>query len=293
MSKIIQFCPLCGSDRNKFFERCKFHGREVVNRICLNCGMVFQSPCMDEAEAAAFYATEYRLLNEGSVAPTARNMSVQHARAKSLADFAKPVIDFLASHLDIGCSMGILLGHFVEEYHCHPVGIEPGEAHRNFARQAGLTVYASLEDLEQNEHTRYSLVSMAHVLEHLPDPVGYLVHLRETLLDPAGWLLIEVPNLYAHDSFETAHLVAYSAHTLQQTLGKAGFEVIRLEQHGRPRSAWLPLYITVLASPRIGTQGPFRIHPERYVAAKRQFGMFSRHLLERIFPGRAWNKNEE
>ncbi len=69
MSKIVQFCPLCGSDRNKFFERCKFRGRDVVNRICLNCGLVFQSPCMDEDEAAAFYATEYRLLNEGSVDP--------------------------------------------------------------------------------------------------------------------------------------------------------------------------------------------------------------------------------
>ncbi len=139
----------------------------------------------------------------------------------------------LASHLDIGCSMGILLERFEKEYHCHPVGIEPGEAHRNHARQAGLTVYASLEELEQNEHARFSLISMAHVLEHLPDPVGYLVHLRETLLDPAGWLLLEVPNLYAHDSFETAHLVAYSAHTLQQTLGKAGFEVVRLEKHGQ------------------------------------------------------------
>ena len=293
MSKIVQFCPLCGSDRNKLFERSKFHSRDINNRICQNCGLVFQSPCMDEDEAAAFYEAEYRLLNDGSVAPTARNMSVQNARAESLAGFARPVIDRLSSHLDIGCSMGILLGRFEKEYHCHPVGIEPGEAHRTQARQAGLTVYASLEDLEQNEHTRYSLVSMAHVLEHMPDPVGYLVHLRETLLDPAGWLLIEVPNLYAHDSFETAHLVAYSAHTLQQTLGKAGFEVIRLEQHGRPRSAWLPLYITLLARPRMGAQGPFHIQPEHYVAAKRQLGMLSRHLLERLFPGWIWKKNEE
>jgi SAM-dependent methyltransferase len=293
MSKIIEFCPLCGSDRSNFFERSKFHGRDVVNRICLNCGLVFQSPCMDDDEAAAFYAAEYRLLNEGSIAPTARNKSVQHARAESLAGFTRPVIDSLASHLDIGCSMGILLGRFEKEYQCHPVGIEPGEAHRNHARQAGLKVYASLEELEQNEHARFSLVSMAHVLEHLPDPVGYLVHLRETLLDPAGWLLLEVPNLYAHDSFETAHLVAYSPHTLQQTVAKAGFEVVRLEKHGRPRSAWLPLYITLLARPKIDAQGSFHLHPERFVAPKRQLGMLWRHFIERLFPRWIWNKDAE
>jgi SAM-dependent methyltransferase len=247
---------------------------------------------MDDEEAAAFYATEYRLLNEGSAAPTARNINAQQARAGSLAGFARTEIDSLASHLDIGCSMGILLGRFQKEYGCHPVGIEPGDAHRQQARQAGLTVYASLEELEQNEHARFSLVSMAHVLEHLPDPVGYLVHLRETLLNPEGWLLLEVPNLYAHDSFETAHLVAYSAHTLQQTVGKAGFEVVRLEKHGRPRSAWLPLYITLLARPITGLQPAFQVRSERWVAPKRRLGMFSRHVLERLLPGRAWNKEE-
>ena len=293
MSKIVQFCPLCGSDRSMFFERTKFRGREIVNRICQNCGMVFQSPCMDDEEAAAFYATEYRLLNEGSVAPTARNISAQHARAESLAGFARPVIDRLSSHLDIGCSMGILLGRFEKEYHCHPVGIEPGEAHRAQARQAGLTVHASLEELEQKGPARFSLISMAHVLEHMPDPVGYLVHLRETLLDPAGWLLLEVPNLYAHDSFETAHLVAYSAHTLQQTVEKAGFEVVRLEKHGRPRSAWLPLYITLLARPRSGMQSKFHLHPEGWVVPKRQLGMLWRHFIERLFPRWIWKKDTE
>lgn len=49
---------------------------------------------------------------------------------------------------------------------------------------------------------------MAHVLEHLPDPVEYLVPSLKNLIDPAGWHLIEVPNLYAHDSFRPAHLVA-------------------------------------------------------------------------------------
>jgi hypothetical protein len=288
MSKIVQCCPLCGSDRSIFFERTNFRNREVVNRSCRDCGFVFQSPCMDDDEAAAFYATEYRLFNEGSITPTVKNISVQRARAEALAVFTRPVIDQLVFHLDIGCSIGVLLKHFEKVYHCHPVGIEPGEAHRNHARREGLTVYSSLEELEHNEHARFGLVSMAHVLEHLSDPVGYLVHLRETLLDLAGWLLIEVPNLYTHDSFETAHQVAFSAHTLRQTLEKAGFEIVRLEKHGRPHSAWLPLYITLLARPRSGMQSAFHLRAERCVALKRRVGIFRRHILERLFSRWIW-----
>jgi hypothetical protein len=290
MSKTVQFCPLCGSDHNNFFERFKFRDRDISNRICLNCGLVYQSPCMDENEMAAFYATEYRLLNEGSVTPTARNISAQQARAEALAGFARPLIGHPASHLDIGCSMGILLERFRKDFLSAPVGIEPGEAHRNQAHQAGLTVYASLEELEQNEHTRFSLISMSHVLEHLPDPVSYLVHLREKILDPSGWLLLEVPNLYAHDSFETAHLVAYSAHTLEQTLEKAGFGIVRLERHGRPRSALLPLYISVLAHPRSDPNWTYHLKPEHSVAIKRRLGMLYRRVMERLLPGLAWKK---
>jgi 2-polyprenyl-3-methyl-5-hydroxy-6-metoxy-1,4-benzoquinol methylase len=223
MSEIVQYCPLCKSEHGRLFDSRSFHGKAVVNRICLDCGLVFQSPRMTEAESAAFYGEEYRLFNEGSLDPTTRNMATQHARAESLLAFTGPLVEKVSRHLDIGCSMGILLQRFAENYHCQPAGIEPGEAHRARARKEGLTVYASLDELEKAGTGRFNLISMSHVLEHLPDPVGYLVHLRETLLDTRGWLLLEVPNLYAHDSFEVAHLVSYSCHTLFQTLKKSRF----------------------------------------------------------------------
>ena len=290
MSEKVLNCPLCKSEHSRAFDGRSFHGRAVVNRICQDCGLVFQSPRMTETESAAFYAEEYRLLNEGSVDPTARNMAAQHARAESLLAFTQPVVEKVSRHLDIGCSMGILLQRFTETYHCQPVGIEPGEAHRARAIKEGLTVYASLEELEKAETGHFALISLAHVLEHLPDPVGYLVHLRETRLDPQGWLLLEVPNLYAHDSFEVAHLVSYSAHTLMQTLEKAGFEVVKIERHGRPRSAVLPLYITLLARPNPAYRETLEIKAEKQVPLKRQFGILRRRILEKLMPKRAWLK---
>ena len=290
MTEAVLYCPLCKNESSQVFDKRLFRGLEVVNRVCQNCGLVFESPRMNEAESAAFYAEEYRLLNEGSVDPTARNITAQQARAGSLLAFTQPLVARVSRHLDIGCSMGILLQRFAANYHCQPAGIEPGDAHRARAIQSGLSVYASLEELQKAQTGRFDLISLAHVLEHLPDPVGYLTRLRDALLDPQGWVLIEVPNLYAHDSFEVAHLVSFSAHTLSQTLEMAGFEVVKLEQHGRPRSAVLPLYITLLARPNASLSRSKQVKPERLVSLKRRVGMARRKILEKLLPGRAWLK---
>lgn len=288
MPETVTQCPLCASGRSLPFDRRKFHGRLVENRLCQDCGLVYQSPRMTEAESAAFYADEYRLFQEGSADPTARNMAAQRLRVNALVAFTRPHLLAVVRHLDIGCSLGLLLQAFQEMYHNQPYGIEPGEAHRTHACKEGLTVYASLAELEKHETGRFDLISMSHVLEHLPDAVGYLSHLREQRLDPEGWLLVEVPNLYAHDSFETAHLVAYSPCTLRQSIEKAGFDIIRLESHGRPRSSLLPLYITLLARPRPNKQRIFHLRAERCVALKRRVGIFRRRVLERLFSRWIW-----
>ncbi len=289
MRKAVPFCPLCQSGRSKLFDRREFKGQEVVNRLCLDCGMVYQSPRMDEEETATFYASEYRLLNEGSTAPTSRNSAVQQARAEHLASFVRPKINTLNRHLDIGCSMGMLLKQFVQEYHCQPFGIEPGDAHRKQAQEHGLIVFASIEELEKDSEASFDLISMSHVLEHLSDPIGTLTHLRESLMSPDGWLLVEVPNLYVHDSFEVAHTLAFSEHTLKETFRQSGFEVVQFKKHGIPNSALLELFMTALCraaeSPDLAP-----IRPEHRVTVKRKAGMVWRHVLERINPQQAWLK---
>lgn len=287
MPEIVLQCPLCESGSSQLFDRGKFHGHLLENRICQACGLVYQSPRMTGSESAEFYAEDYRLLQEGSVDPTSRNMATQDKRARSLLEFTRPVVPAVSRHLDIGCSMGILLQHFQDDYHDQAVGVEPGEAHRRRASENGITVYAALEELEKAGEAPFDLVSMAHVLEHLPDPLAYLIHLRQSLLAADGWLLLEVPNLYAHNSFELAHLVAFSPHTLRETLRRAGFEIIKFGKHGRPNSALFPLFLTALCRPAMQPdRAPVR--PEHGVAFKRRLGMLRRWLLERVLPGRAW-----
>jgi 2-polyprenyl-3-methyl-5-hydroxy-6-metoxy-1,4-benzoquinol methylase len=288
MPETVSACPLCGHNQSAFFDRRTFQGQPVLNRICQACGLVFQSPRMSDVEREAFYSAEYRQLYQGWEGPDAKDLAVQSKRAESLLAFCQAYgLPGAGRYLDIGCSAGLLLEAFRQAYGCQVVGVEPGEAYREFAQQSGLEVVASLEALEQAGPAHFDLISLAHVLEHLPDPVHYLANLRESLLEGDGWLLIEVPNLYAHDSFEIAHLVSFSAHTLRQTLDLAGFEIVALEAHGRPRSRILPLYLTALARPAEAT-ATVQVQPESRVRLKRWWGMTRRGLLSRMFPRWAW-----
>jgi hypothetical protein len=286
MTEIVQSCLLCGSAANSPFDQREFRGQSVINVICMNCGLVYQSPRMTEAESQAFYATEYRPLYQGLEGPNPKDLAVQTARAKIALGFIQDQVKSTSSIMDIGCSTGILLQQFQAHYHCGVWGVEPGNEYRQYAQSLGLEVVPTLNELQPAGRAPFNLVSMMHVLEHLPDPVGYLKNIRENFLELDGWLLLEVPNLYAHDCFEVAHLVSFSAHTLTQVVQKAGFRVKQLCAHGLPRSSLLPLYLTLLAQPDSRTQ--FSLNPDRMVRLQRQLGFFRRRIAERFFPAHAW-----
>lgn len=287
MTETVTRCPLCSSEKSANFDLRLFRGVEVVNRICKGCGFVYQSPRMTEAELNEFYATGYRQVYQGEEGPSLADLNTQKARAASLLAFTQKKIEKITCHLDIGSSAGILLKTFQAVFENRMVGIEPGEAYLQYALGQGVTTYHNLEEMHQAENGRFYLISMAHVLEHLPDPVGYLIGLRENFLEPAGWLLLEVPNLYAHDSFEVAHLTAFSTHTLKQVLKQAGFKIVVMKKHGQPRSNIIPLFLTILAKP-LPEPKPGRVKPEKFVLIKRRVGMFTRHVLMVLIPRWAW-----
>lgn len=292
MPETVDKCLLCNAERSQLFDQRTFEGRVVENRICRACGFVYQSPRMTVAETNDFYAAEYRKLYQGSSDPTPKDLAVQELRAEWLAAFTKKHVKQVARVLDVGCSAGLLLQAFNHTFGCTPVGIEPGDSYRQVAAGTGFKTYPTLQEMQAAGEARFDLVSMAHVLEHIPDPLAYLVALREQTLTQEGYLLLEVPNLFMHDSFEVAHLSSFSAHSLRRLVDSAGFKVIAMEKHGRPRSNLLSYYLTVLCCPSTKkTRSPMR--PERMVKLKRRLGLFYRRVVSRLFPTLAWKSYVE
>jgi 2-polyprenyl-3-methyl-5-hydroxy-6-metoxy-1,4-benzoquinol methylase len=290
LQQTVTACPLCGSERNTIFDQRVSHGYAITNRLCQSCGLVFLSPRMSEGQLSQFYAENYRSLYHIAKEPTPTDLEVQTIRANHLLDILRRQgLAHLKSHLDIGCSTGTLLNTFKSHFNNNTIGIELDEAHRAYAQDHGINAYPTLSDLPGEYEKQFDLVSLIHVLEHLPDPLGTLVDLRSRWMAWDGWLILEVPNLYCHDSFEVAHLTSFSPATLSIMAERAGFKVVKLIKHGQPRSDVLPIYMTLLARPNPNPQAyPQPARREMGIRFKREAGLAYRRVITRLLPGRAW-----
>jgi 2-polyprenyl-3-methyl-5-hydroxy-6-metoxy-1,4-benzoquinol methylase len=148
--------------------------------------------------------------------------------------------------------------------------------YRGFATDQGLEVYESLDELGGQRLERFDLISLAHVLEHIPEPRDFLQNLRDQWLNAEGLLLVEVPNLFYHHCFELPHLSSYYSSSLSRMLATSGFQEVFSTSHGYPRSRRIPLYLVSIASPQkdLGAEHRFRVNVN-WIRLRRQFGRLS------------------
>jgi len=291
MSEVIKLhvCPLCKCTQAKEFHKMDSFGFRIIYYQCESCGFIFQDPNESQAADPEFYEQTYRKVYQDNENPTRKDLDIQQQRAEHTIAWLKTRgIKQVKNILDIGASAGVLLDQFRTVYGCGASGVEPGKMYREFATTSGLKMYESLEELKASSPHRFDLVSLMHVLEHLADPIMSLRDIRESLMTPDGYLLIEVPNFYAHDSYELAHLACYTRHSLRQLLAQSGFKTVALRVHGFPRSELLNLYLTVLATPANADEIASKVNPERLVELKRNLAMIYRRILQKVFPHKTW-----
>ncbi len=141
--------------------------------------------------------------------------------------------------LDVGCGMGDFCG-VAREAGFKVFGTEFSDTYAEHAKTAvGITeLYVGrLQDLDFAGR-QFDVITLWHVLEHLPDPLETLVYLKRTL-KPGGIVSIEVPNVdqkrkrpmyrsdledYPIDRLE--HLFYYSSRSLQNACSKAGLKTL-------------------------------------------------------------------
>jgi 2-polyprenyl-3-methyl-5-hydroxy-6-metoxy-1,4-benzoquinol methylase len=280
---------MCKCKESKIFETIESFGFSVKYYQCKKCRLIFQSENESVASNPEFYEKTYRNVYQSSEEPTPKDLFLQEQRANFQVKTLRQngIVD-IQSVLDIGASSGILLETFRDAFKARVIGIEPGKSYRSFAEEKGLKIFASIDELIQARSERFDLVSMMHVLEHLKNPLEELIKIREILLGEKGILLLEVPNFYAHDGYELAHLTCYTPHLLREMVNLAGFRIIKENQHGYPRSKVLNLYINILATPQNEVKTSRKLRPEKSIKIKRNFCMFYRKIIQKLFPKLAW-----
>ncbi|WP_019670876.1 class I SAM-dependent methyltransferase [Eudoraea adriatica] len=97
--------------------------------------------------------------------------------------------------LDIGTGTGSFL-ESAKQNGWNVYGIEPGKKARDLAKKKGLKLKESLDLLEKR---RFQVITLWHVLEHLPDLESQIKKIT-SLLEKDGTLIIAVPNFQSYDA---------------------------------------------------------------------------------------------
>jgi 2-polyprenyl-3-methyl-5-hydroxy-6-metoxy-1,4-benzoquinol methylase len=97
--------------------------------------------------------------------------------------------------LDIGAGVGDLVGA-LQNCGIESTGFEPSAKARLVAQEKGIDLHASLEVFDPHS---FDLISMYHVLEHVPDVEKQKEKILE-LLQPNGVLILALPNYKSFDA---------------------------------------------------------------------------------------------
>lgn len=97
--------------------------------------------------------------------------------------------------LDIGAGTGDFLS-VCKNNSWKTVGVEPSKQAREIALKKGIILQ---EDVVKYQNKQFDVITMWHVLEHVPNLVDYINQLKK-LLKPNGVLVIAVPNYKSYDA---------------------------------------------------------------------------------------------
>jgi SAM-dependent methyltransferase len=214
---------------------------------CPSCGLVqaLVTPAW-QADADAIYrdytiyhqsaGAEQSVFDRSSGQASPRSERIIQALRQSLA------VPGQGRLLDLGCGNGAFLAAWSRLVPGWSLcGSEVSETHR--ARLERLPGFERLftHGLEAIPGP-FDLISMIHVLEHVPSPVRYLEQVRARLR-PGGWLLLEVPDCARNPTMLLVadHCSHFSPPLLAGVAAAAGFEI--LEATGE----WVPKEASVLA----------------------------------------------
>jgi len=249
MSKNHTVCPSCNSTKSEvYLKGCKdilygFSGEWDLIK-CLECDLVYTIPPLNETNVNDFYPKNYL--------PYKTSQSVQnHPIGKIFRRIAVSPYTLRYGEiewnelpfgngqlLEIGCGAGGFLNRATTlGWECCGIDISPFavEAATKNAPKAKI-FQGSLDEINFNK--KFDVIKMAHVLEHLPNPMETLKACFE-LLEPGGKLIIEIPNLSSLEAKFFGrhwtgldiprHIIHFNKSVIKNLLNDIGFSVLRIK----------------------------------------------------------------
>jgi SAM-dependent methyltransferase len=257
MSDTTSSCPVCGSSRRGHAFTVPDHEYGLSYRAryidCDACGCLYQSPMPSDEQLASFYPATYHSMHSAGLLATLKH----RLRLGKLLRFLRPGDAFL----DFGCGNGAFVRYASD--HCPDRRFYGYEIDRRdsvvSSNDGRMTILrGSLAHLKAHL-PECRMISMHHVIEHLPDPASTVRELRPALTR-GGRIVGQTP---ATDSFERRlfktrwsgfhaprHTVVFSRQGLETLFAGAHFASTRVDTGLNPAA-----YAVSLASALHGPNG--------------------------------------
>lgn len=228
----VPACPACGSQkRHKGPMSCRDHRIDLADtwmmRTCAGCGSLYLDPRPDASSLPHAYKLYYTHTSENETPPSAgmggllwrlihgylnHRFGMDRAPASKfgvpLFSVLMPLrlkLDYYGRHLfsanfplrgrllDVGCGNGTFLAR-ASEMGWKATGLEPDPQAVATCCENGLDVVkGSLETAPASWRGQFDVLTMSHVIEHVPHPQTDL-ELALTMLKPGGLIWIALPN---------------------------------------------------------------------------------------------------
>ncbi len=224
-------CPFCGSEEADPFRQ----NGDIVK--CRKCKTVYLRTRLKSEDMTKMYEN---YADDDSHMRLPKNQEELEKNPLKRDYFLKEILEFTkpgGKILDVGCGWGAFLQN-ARQKGFEPIGIEITPDSVNFAREKlGLEVLSQpLEEVDFPPGS-FVVVTMLHVLEHLPYPQKALRKVYE-ILKPEGLFCGIVPNIesfaseHQGDNWEwldpNFHYLHFSPQVLKARLEEAGFVVERI-----------------------------------------------------------------
>ncbi|MBA4054649.1 MAG: methyltransferase [Marivirga sp.] len=206
--KPLLVCPVCDGTSFNFALNCKdftvSHETFNINE-CTTCKFKVTSPLPENLDK--YYLSDSYISHSSKASSLvdglyilARNFTLKW-KLRLITRYQK---ESGISILDFGCGTGDFLKRCKKEGLVIS-GVEPSDNARNLARtKTGGTIASRLSDLQTQ---RYEVITLWHVLEHIPTLNETLQTLSDKLTD-SGTMFIAVPN---HKSYDSSLYLTYWA----------------------------------------------------------------------------------
>ncbi|MBI4970694.1 MAG: class I SAM-dependent methyltransferase [Candidatus Omnitrophica bacterium] len=260
-----EVCPACsGGNWSKLFSFRQIHVYQ-----CLECGLKFLNPCLNELSTAAIYQTSDSLKEVNPLLEHYYEESPEKIWAGITGRDFQKALEWLTSRvsgrniLDVASGNGIFLG-YAKKQGWNPEGVDPSWKNAESVRknyQVDVTVSGFLE--YDKFEPKFDVITFWDFIEHPPKPSLYIQKVKNHL-KPGGIFVLATPNidnllyhtaeaLYRISSrnfsgplakmYTIEHACYFNLKTLTRLLEKNGFKVVHYFQTESHLERYtLPLY---------------------------------------------------